>query len=169
MQAPEPNVWFGSDPCAFDGVLLTFFWFSSFSVSRYVVESSTPAIRGTRAPFVGVNWRLRGCFPLDFRPLCWAAPLNFRPLSRGTFFRPHTPSGGGGPSSPLQPSETGHFFLGMPLRGTAGARGRPASLRLTAHRTMRWGAPASALPSHRREPQPPINFLGSHSLSTSGQ
>jgi hypothetical protein len=43
--------------------------------------------------------------------------LVFRPLPRGAFFRPHAPSGG--PSSPLQPSETGHFFLGAPLRGTA--------------------------------------------------
>ena len=27
-----------------------------------------------------VNWRLRGCFPLDFRPLCWAASRTIRDL-----------------------------------------------------------------------------------------
>ena len=31
MQAPEPNVSPVSDPCAFDGMLLAFFWVSSFS------------------------------------------------------------------------------------------------------------------------------------------
>jgi hypothetical protein len=58
MQLPEPNLGPGSDPCAFDGVLLTLFWLSSFSVSRYVVGSSIPATRGTRAPFVGVYERV---------------------------------------------------------------------------------------------------------------
>jgi hypothetical protein len=54
MQLPEPNFSPGSDPCAFDGMLLTVFWLSLFSVSRYVVGSSIPATRGTRAIFVGV-------------------------------------------------------------------------------------------------------------------
>jgi hypothetical protein len=55
MQAPEPDFGFGSNPCAFDGMPLAFFWLSSFSVSRCVVGSSIPATRGTRrAPFVGV-------------------------------------------------------------------------------------------------------------------
>ena len=27
-----------------------------------------------------VNWRLRGCFPLDSRPLCWAASRAIRDL-----------------------------------------------------------------------------------------
>jgi hypothetical protein len=58
MQAPEHNFGFGSDPCAFDGIPLTSFWLSSFSVSWYVVGSSIPATCGTRAPFVGVYERV---------------------------------------------------------------------------------------------------------------
>jgi hypothetical protein len=58
MQLPEPNVGPRSDPCAFVGMLLTFFWLSSLSVSRYVVGYSIPATRGTRAPFVGVYQRV---------------------------------------------------------------------------------------------------------------
>jgi hypothetical protein len=30
-----------------------------------------------------VNWRLRGCFPLDFRPLCWAASRALWDLKTG--------------------------------------------------------------------------------------
>jgi hypothetical protein len=37
---------------------IEFLWLSSFSVSRYVVGSSVPAARGTRAPFVGVYGRV---------------------------------------------------------------------------------------------------------------
>jgi hypothetical protein len=53
----QANFGFGSDdPCAFDGMLLAFFWLSSFSVRRHGVGSSIPAptARGTRSPFVGV-------------------------------------------------------------------------------------------------------------------
>jgi hypothetical protein len=48
-------------------MLLTFFWLSSFSVSRYVVGSSIPAIRGTRAPFVGVYERVAIGVSCSFR------------------------------------------------------------------------------------------------------
>jgi hypothetical protein len=58
LQLPEPNPWLRRDPCAFVGMLLAFFWLSSFSVSRYVVGSSIPATRGTRAPFGGVYQRV---------------------------------------------------------------------------------------------------------------
>ena len=74
----------------------------------------------------------------------------FRPLPRGAFFRPHAPSGGA--SSPLQPSETGHFFLAVPLRGTAGARGGAPRRCAAARRPTRPDAPASAPPFHRRAP-----------------
>jgi hypothetical protein len=72
-------------------------------------------------------------------------PLIKRALPRGAFSRPHTPSGG--PSSPLQPSETGHFFLLVPLRGPARRQGAP-------------GQPAVA---HHPARQPETEF---HPLST---
>jgi hypothetical protein len=96
MQAPEPNFGFGSDPCAFDGVLLTFFWLSSFSVSRYVVGSSIPATRGTRAPFVGVFERVAiaigvRCFlRLHRMEVSWRCPVvsSSAVLSVGTVSSP---------------------------------------------------------------------------------
>jgi hypothetical protein len=80
MQLPEPNVGPRSDPCAFVGMLLTFFWLSSFSVSRYVVGYSIPATRGsTCAPFVGVYQRVLigvGCsLRLHRIEVSWRCPV----------------------------------------------------------------------------------------------
>jgi hypothetical protein len=51
MQVPEPNPWLRGDPCAFVGMLLTFFWLPSFSVNCYSASSSIAGKRGIRAPF----------------------------------------------------------------------------------------------------------------------
>jgi hypothetical protein len=69
-----------------------------------------------------------------------APPLNFRPLSRGTFFRPHAPSGG--PSSPLQPSETGHFFSWDAPAGHSRRQEAPGQSATARHTMRRADSPA---------------------------
>jgi hypothetical protein len=80
-------------------------------------------------------------------------PLINRALPRGAFSRPHTSSGG--PSSPLQPSETGHFFLLVPLWGTARRQGAPGQPTVAHHPARQ---PETEFPPHPvRSPLPEIS------------
>ena len=62
MQLPEPDVGLRGGPFAFVGMLLSSFWFSSFSVNCYSALSSIAGIRGIRAPY---TWARQNEFRLD--------------------------------------------------------------------------------------------------------
>jgi hypothetical protein len=129
-----------------------------------------------------VNWGLRGCFLLDFRPLCWAASRALRGLktggnlpgaappkfpsivSRGVF---STPCPIWRPQQPPAAQRNGPFFSrGCPC----GARRAPAPLPASLRDAPPHAPGRTCLGSFLQSPGAPAanSELGPHSLSTLG-